>query len=103
MFPTSLRATPVAHGALGIADDPDQQPHAAAGPPRAPAPARRSGTKQEAEIALLKSEGGATIDEIMAATNRAGHAARGFVSGALKRKLGPTTAPERSKAGGAAT
>ena len=34
------------------------------------------------------TEGGATIDEIVAATQWAPHTARGFMSGALKKKLG---------------
>jgi len=94
--PITLRATPLASSALGIADDPedpaDSQPTAAA----APEPKRRrSGTKQEAVIAMLRAEGGATIDEIMAATNWAGHTTRGFLSGALKKKLGLTITSEK--------
>jgi hypothetical protein len=56
---------------------------------------RRSGTKQEAVIAMLRAEGGATIDEIMAVTNWAAHTARGFMAGALKKKLGMTITSEK--------
>jgi len=85
--PITLRATPLAFSALGITEDPEEQPSALRD--TAPEPARRrSGTKQEIVIAMLRAEGGATIDEIMAATNWAGHTTRGFLSGALKKKLG---------------
>ena len=87
--PITLRATPLAHAVLGIGD---------ASEPAAPAAEpvrRRSGTKQEALIAMLKSEGGATIDEIVAATSWAGHTTRGFLSGALKKKLGLTITSEK--------
>jgi len=80
----------------------DKAPHAeakidvpAATDPASKARRQRSGTKQEAVIALLKSESGATIDEIMAVTNWAGHTTRGFLSGALKKKLGLTILSEK--------
>ena len=56
---------------------------------------RRSGTKQEAVIAMLSTEGGATIADIMAATGWAGHTTRGFLSGALKKKLGLSITSEK--------
>ena len=89
----TLRATPLAYSTLGIteASATDTAPENAA---------PRSGTKQEAVIALLKSEGGATIAEIMAATNWAGHTARGFLSGALKKKLGLTITSDKVDARG---
>ena len=94
--PITLRATSLACSVLGIGD---------ASEPAAPAAEpvrRRSGTKQEAVIAMLRVEGGATIDEIVAATSWAGHTVRGFMSGALKKKLGLTITsakvPERGRA-----
>ncbi len=94
--PITLRATPLAYGTLGITDDPEQQPDGQRDAATAPEPARRrSGTKQEAVIAMLRAESGATIDEIMAATNWAGHTTRGFLSGALKKKLGLTITSEK--------
>ena len=56
---------------------------------------RRTGTKQEAVIAMLRAEGSATIEEIMAATKWAGHTTRGFLSGALKKKLGLDVTSEK--------
>ena len=50
---------------------------------------------QEALISMLRAEGGASIDEIMAATQWAPHTARGFMSGALKKKLGLTITSEK--------
>ncbi|MCP6093598.1 DUF3489 domain-containing protein, partial [Klebsiella pneumoniae] len=49
---------------------------------------RRKGTKQETLIEMLRAEGGATIDEIVAATGWQPHTVRGAMSGALKKKLG---------------
>jgi len=90
--PVTLRATPLAYSTLGITDEPDDTPPGET--PPAPAQ-RRKGTKQEAVIAMLRTEGGATIDEITAATNWAPHTARGFMSGALKKKLGLTITSEK--------
>jgi hypothetical protein len=90
--PMTLRATPLAYSTLGVAED--QADHADNQPTAEPA-RRRSGTKQEAVIAMLRAEGGATINEIMAATNWAGHTTRGFLSGALKKKLGLTITSEK--------
>ncbi len=85
----TLRATPLAHQTLWIGDAPEN-------PEPTPVPKhQRSGTKQEGVIALMKSEGGATIAEIIAATKWAGHTARGFLSGALKKKLGLTITSEK--------
>ena len=62
--PVTLRATPLAYTTLGITDDQSDAPPTEA----ATAPVqRRKGTKQEALIAMLRAEGGATIDEIVAA------------------------------------
>lgn len=90
--PITLRATPLAYSTLGIVvDTSDAAPAETATVPVR----RRKGTKQEAVIAMLRAEGGATIDEIMAATNWAAHTARGFMSGALKKKLGLTITSEK--------
>ena len=90
--PMTLRATALAYVTLGMTDDPqplsDDQ--------SAPEPVRRrSGTKQEALIAMLRTEGGATIDEIVAALEWQPHTARGAMSGALKKKLGLTITSEK--------
>ncbi|BDG74045.1 DUF3489 domain-containing protein [Roseomonas fluvialis] len=56
-------------------------------PPRDPAipPQARTGTKQEAVLALLRRDEGTTIAEIIDATGWQPHTVRGFVAG-LKRK-----------------
>ena len=84
----------------GITDDPQTQQDTSAGSANAAAPAPkairyRTGTKQEAVIAMLRTEHSATIEEIMAATNWAGHTTRGFLSGALKKKLGLAITSEK--------
>ena len=59
--------------------------------PRTP----REGTKQAKLIAMLRAPEGATIEEIMAATNWASHTIRGAMAGALKKKLGLTITSEK--------
>lgn len=94
--PLTLRATPLAYSTLGITNNQGAQAEDPAKGMATAAPVhRRSGTKQEAVIAMLRAEGGATIEEIMAATNWAGHTTRGFLSGALKKKLGLTITSEK--------
>lgn len=73
-------------------------------PPSAPVPkvpVVRAGTKQATLIAMLRAPGGATIEEIMAATGWLAHTARGAISGALGKKLGLTVLstkdPERGR------
>jgi hypothetical protein len=56
-----------------------------------PKPAKtREGTKQATMIAMLQSEGGATITEIATATSWQLHTVRGAMAGPLKKKLGLT-------------
>jgi hypothetical protein len=92
--PLTLRATPLAYDTLGIADEPEQQANSAAKTDASPA-RRRNGTKREAVIAMLRRDGGATLEEIAAATQWAPHTARGFLSGALKKKLRLTISSEK--------
>jgi len=94
--PVTLRATQLAYSTLGITDPTDTQdegvfePEAALHPTR-----RRSGTKQEALIAMLRAPDGATIEDIGAALAWAPHTIRGAISGALKKKLGLTITSEK--------
>ena len=46
----------------------------------APAPKQREGTRKATVIALLEREGGATLEELMAATLWQKHSVRGFIS-----------------------
>ena len=99
--PITLRATPLAYSTLGITEDPEGQPDGQPAATPAPQPARRrTGTKQEALIAMLRAEGGATIDEIVAALDWQPHTARGAISGALKKKLGLEVTSEKVEARG---
>ena len=72
------------------APDTPTKPEAA---PKARTP--REGTKQATLIAMLRAPGGATLDEIVAATGWLSHTARGAMSGALKKKLGLTITSEK--------
>ena len=90
--PITLRATPLAYSTLGITDEQDETPPAEM--PAAPVQ-RRKGTKQETLIEMLRAEGGATIDEIVAATGWQPHTVRGAMSGALKKKLGLEVTSEK--------
>lgn len=56
-------------------------------------------TKQQLLIDLLKRPNGATIDEIVAATEWQSHTARGAMSGALKKRLGLTITSQKEERG----
>jgi len=94
--PITLRATPLAYSALGVAD-PEAKPETAgdAAPAAAPTPERRRGTKQAQLIAMLRAPEGATIAEIVAATGWQPHTVRGAIAGALKKKLGLDVTSEK--------
>ena len=55
----------------------------------------REGTKQATLIAMLRAPDGATIEEIMAATDWQSHTVRGALSGALKKKFGLEVTSEK--------
>jgi len=68
------------------AEAPKDVPAEAETAPKARTP--RTGTKQAKLIEMLRSEGGATIDEIVEALEWQPHTVRGAFAGALKKKLG---------------
>jgi len=83
---------------VGATDAPPREaaPDTPAEPDAAPKPRTpREGTKQATLIAMLRADGGATIEEIVAATNWASHTIRGAMAGALKKKLGLEVTSEK--------
>ena len=58
-------------------------------------PAARPGSKTAAVLALLERARGATLAEIMDATGWQAHSVRGFISGAVAKKMGRQVTSER--------
>ena len=90
--PITLRATPLAQSMLGITEHDATTTPAENVTTSSP---RRKGTKQEALIEMLRAPDGATIEEIMAATDWQSHTVRGAMAGALKKKLGLEVTSEK--------
>jgi len=55
---------------------------------RGNAPQRAQGGKKAQILALLERSDGATLKQLMATTGWQAHSVRGFISGALKNKMG---------------
>ena len=62
-------------------------------------PRRREGTKQALLIDMLRRPEGATIAQIVEATDWQRHTARGAISGAVKKKLGLNVTSEKPEKG----
>jgi Protein of unknown function (DUF3489) len=67
-------------------------------PGRNPTGSSRSGTKQEAVIALPREPKGTTIAAITKATGWQQHSVRGFFAAIVRKKLGLTLTSEKSGA-----
>ena len=60
-------------------------------------PATSKQTKQQTCLDLLSRQEGATIEELQAATGWQQHSVRGFLAGAVKKKLGLTLLSEKPR------
>jgi Protein of unknown function (DUF3489) len=59
----------------------------------------REGSKTAAIVALLERKGGATLAEVMKATEWQAHSVRGFISGTLCKKMGRTVESSKREDG----
>ena len=62
---------------------------------RAKKASARAGSKTAKVLELLKRSGGASLKELMKATGWQAHSVRGFLSGALGKKMGLTVSSAR--------
>lgn len=60
----------------------------------------RDGSKKAGILALLRRQGGATLEELMSATGWQAHSIRGFISGALGKKMGLAVGSAKREDGG---
>ena len=85
----TLIITDTGFAAIGIDVEPQKTKVQKAEPKLIPTERKiREGTKQALVIEMLRRPEGASIAEIVEATNWASHTTRGFLAGALKKKLG---------------
>ena len=91
--PESGDSAPTGTDEAPSAEPPKDSPVEADPAPKARTP--RTGTKQAKLIEMLRAEGGATIDEIVAETGWQPHTVRGAFAGALKKKLGLEVTSEK--------
>jgi hypothetical protein len=62
-------------------------------------PAARQGSKTAQILELLKRPGGASLQDLMAATEWQPHSVRGFISGTLGKKMGLTVESAKTEDG----
>ncbi|MBA3520452.1 MAG: DUF3489 domain-containing protein [Rhizobiales bacterium] len=85
--------------AAGAGQDPASVVERSSAPGETTESAGTPGGKGATVTALLKRDGGATLAELTAATGWQAHSVRGFLSGALKKKLGYVVESERGEDG----
>jgi hypothetical protein len=88
--PLTLKVTKAAHEAVGT-----KLRKGRAAPGAKATPTQRGDSKQAKVIATLKRPNGATVEEIMVATEWQAHTVRGFFAGALKKRLGLEVTSEK--------
>jgi hypothetical protein len=66
---------------------------------KAPQPAAPKSSKQDQVLALLRRQQGASIDEIVSATDWQPHSARAFLTAAVKKRLGIDVVSEKGEDG----
>ena len=96
--PESGDTAPSDADAAPSAEAPQNAPAEADRAPKARTP--RTGTKQAKLIEMLRADGGATVDEIVAETGWQPHTVRGAFAGALKKKLGLDVTSEKVESRG---
>ena len=68
-------------------------------PPAPEAKAIATLSKSDQVLMLLKRSGGATLDDLMSATNWQSHSVRGFLSGTVRKRMGMTLISELGEQG----
>jgi hypothetical protein len=91
----TMQSAAPANGFAGARfDSPRNRPQTDCG-----APGAREGSKKAIILAMLRSEDGATLKQIMEATHWQPHTVRGFISGAIGKQLGLTVESTRTEPG----
>jgi uncharacterized protein DUF3489 len=99
--PVAPRRAHVASSKAKSGKKPTASKKGAKGAKRAKAPNRgaRQGSKTEKVLDLLKRSGGASLKEIMKATDWQAHSVRGFLSGTLGKKMGLSVVSKKDDGG----
>lgn len=96
------RITQAGYAAIGVdplrkKSLPEEAPKGAKAKASLSAPRVRENSKQAQVVELLKRKQGATIEQISQATGWQAHTVRGFIAGALKKRLGLLVTSDKSE------